>query len=72
MQYVASDCHTKFVYGANSSCRVHSIINQSDFKLNVKLTSQPQLFSYFRHSDTILGVFQISVGGLFPTCLLLF
>lgn len=68
----ASDCRIRFIFGANHSSRVHSVISQSDFKLNVTLTSQPQLFSHFRHSDTILGVFQISVGGLFPTYLVLF
>lgn len=67
----AYDYHLRVIYGANYRSRLPSIINQSNFKLNVRVTSQPLLFSRFRHSDTILGVFQISVGGLVPTYLLL-
>ena len=68
----AYDCHLRVIYGANYSSKLHSIINQTDFKLHVRVTSQPLSFSCFRHSDTILEVFQISVGGLVPTYLLLF
>lgn len=67
----ASDCHIRFISGAKYSSRVHFILNQWDFKLNVRTTLQSQRFSCFRHSDTILGVSQITVGGLFPACLLL-
>lgn len=35
----ASDCHIGLIFGANYSSRVHSIINQSDLKLNVIIIS---------------------------------